>query len=176
MNRPPGPEGIVDLGRLFRPRSIAVVGASDRDGSYGGQTLVNLRTLGYEGDVWGVNPRREHVYGVTCFPSLSELPQVPDAVVVAVPAASTPEVIDEAGRIGSGGAVVYGAGFAEVAEGSELQDELAAIARRHHLPVCGPNCNGIVAFRDRVALWGDALARRTARRAGVTFPSGEPTR
>src|SRR5262249_61517350 len=104
MDRPPGPEAIVDLGRLFRPRSIAVVGASDREGSYGGQTLVNLRTLGYEGDVWGVNPRREHVYGVTCFPSLSELPRVPDAVGAAVPAAPTPRGVDEAGPGGPRGA------------------------------------------------------------------------
>jgi acyl-CoA synthetase (NDP forming) len=162
----------VDLGRLFHPRSIAVVGASDREGSYGGQTLVNLHTLGYTGDVWGVNPRRERAHGVTCFPSLRELPQVPDAVVVAVPASSTPEVIDEAGRMGSGGAVVYGAGFAEVAEGRELQDELAAAARRHHLPVCGPNGNGIVAFPDRVALWGDALARRETGAVAIISQSG----
>src|SRR5262249_59692679 len=115
MNGPRGAEGIVDLGRLFHPGSIAVVGASDREDSYGGQTLVNLRTLGYDGDVWGVNPGRDRAHGVTCYPSLSDLPRVPDAVVVAVPAASTVEVIDEAGRVGSRGAVVYRAGLSRVA-------------------------------------------------------------
>jgi acetate---CoA ligase (ADP-forming) len=162
----------VDLNRLFHPRSIAVVGASDREGSYGGQTLVNLATLGYEGEVWGVNPGRERVHGRECFPSLSDLPRVPDAVVVAVPAPAVPGVIEEAGRIGCGGAVVYGAGFAEVTGGRSLQDELVAAARRHDLPVCGPNGNGIVAFADRVALWGDALARLEAGAVAVVSQSG----
>ncbi|HYX78735.1 MAG TPA: CoA-binding protein, partial [Solirubrobacterales bacterium] len=147
----------MDLHRLFRPSSVAVVGASEREGSYGGQTLVNLSTIGYRGDVWGVNPRRKGVHGRPCFPSLGELPQVPDAVVVATPAASVPQVIDQAGAIGCGGAVVYAAGFAEIASGRALQEELATAARRHGLPVCGPNGNGIVVVPQGVALWGDAL-------------------
>ena len=150
----------MDLRRLLDPRSVAVVGASDREGSYGGQTLVNLRTLGYEGDVWPVNPRRDRVYGLDCFPSLGELPGVLDAVVVAVPAASVPEQIADAGRLGCGGAVVYGAGFAEIEGGRSLQDELVEAARRHELPLCGPNGNGIVVFPRRVAIWGDALSAR----------------
>jgi acyl-CoA synthetase (NDP forming) len=162
----------VDLSRLFHPRSIAVVGASDREGSYGGQTLVNLTTISYEGDVWGVNPRRDRVYGRECFPSLSELPAVPDAVVVAVPAASVAEVIDDAGRLGCGGAVVYGAGFAEVAGGGRLQDDLVAAARRHDLPVCGPNGNGIVCYPRRVALWGDALSAREPGEVAIVSQSG----
>jgi acetate---CoA ligase (ADP-forming) len=162
----------VDLGRLFHPRSIAVVGASDREGSYGGQTIVNLATISYDGDVWGVNPGRDQVYGRKCFPSLSELPTVPDAVVVAVPAASVPGVIDEAGRLGCGGAVVYGAGFAEVEGGQALQDELVAAARRHDLPVCGPNGNGIVCYPRRVALWGDALSAREPGEVAIVSQSG----
>ncbi|HSJ17805.1 MAG TPA: acetate--CoA ligase family protein [Solirubrobacterales bacterium] len=162
----------MDLSRLFDPRSVAVVGASDREGSYGGQTLVNLRTLGYEGEVWGVNPRRDRVHGFDCFPSLGELPETPDAVVVAVPAASVPEVIDEAGRLGSGGAVVYGAGFGEIEEGRSLQDELVAAARHHELPVCGPNGNGIVVFPRRVAIWGDALSAREPGEVAIVSQSG----
>jgi acetyl-CoA synthetase len=162
----------VDLDRLFHPRSIAVVGASDREGSYGGQTLVNLATISYGGEVWGVNPRRDSVYGRECFPSLSELPGVPDAVVVAVPAASVPEVIDEAGRLGCGGAVVYGAGFAEIEGGAALQDQLVAAARRHELPVCGPNGNGIVSYPRRIALWGDALSAREPGEVAIVSQSG----
>jgi acetate---CoA ligase (ADP-forming) len=162
----------MDLRRLFHPRSIAVVGASDREGSYGGQTLVNLRTIGYEGRVWGVNPRREQVHGFECLPSLRDLPESPDAVVVAVPAASVPEVVGEAGELGCGGAVVYGAGFAEVEGGRELEADLIATARRHELAVCGPNGNGIVSYPQRVALWGDALYAREPGEVAIVSQSG----
>jgi acetate---CoA ligase (ADP-forming) len=162
----------VDLRRLFHPRSVAVVGASESEGSYGGQTLINLGTLSYDGLVWGVNPKRSSVHGYLCFPSLGDLPEVPDAVVVSVPAASVPAVIEEAGALGSGGAVVYGAGFAEVEGGQELERALIAAARRHELPVCGPNGNGIVSYPDRVALWGDALSAREAGGVAIVSQSG----
>ena len=98
--------------RLLHPRTIAVVGANDRPGSYSGETLLNLARLGYPGTVWGVNPSREEAHGVPCFPSLSDLPEPPDAVVVAIPAAGVAAVVEEAGAIGCGGAVVYGAASA----------------------------------------------------------------
>jgi acetyl-CoA synthetase len=148
----------MDLGRLLRPRSIAVVGASERDGSYAGETLLNLRGAGFAGPVWGVHPTRESAHGYDCFPSLSELPEVPDAVVVGIPAASVPDLLDEAGALGCGGAIVYGAGFGEVALGVEHERRLREVALRHSLPVCGPNGNGIVAVRDGATMWGDALA------------------
>jgi acetate---CoA ligase (ADP-forming) len=164
----------MDLRRLLHPRTIAVVGATDRHDSYAGQTLLNLKTLGYRGEVWGVNPARSEAHGVPCFPSLTDLPSPADAVVVAIPAAGVPAVIDEAGALGCGGAVVYGAGFGEMAAapgqfgrsaggslaaaaGAESERELREAARRHGLPVCGPNGNGIVALHERAALWGDAL-------------------
>jgi acetyl-CoA synthetase len=147
----------MDLTRLLRPRSVAVVGASERDDSYAGETLLNLRLAGFDGPVWGVNPKRAEAHGFPCFPSLSELPEVPDAVVVGIPAAGVPEVVEEAGALGCGGAVVYGAGFGEIALGAEHQRRLSEAAARHSLPVCGPNGNGIVALHSGAALWGDTL-------------------
>jgi acetate---CoA ligase (ADP-forming) len=147
----------MDLGRLLRPRSIAVVGATERPGSYAGETLVNLRASGFAGPVWGVNPGRDEAHGFECFPSLTDLPEVPDAVVVAIPAASVAEVADEAGALGCGGLVVYGAGFGEVALGVDHERRLRETAERHSLPVCGPNGNGIVAVPAGAAMWGDAL-------------------
>ena len=147
-----------DLGRLLAPASIAVVGANEREGSYGSQVLLNLQAIGYTGDVWGVNPGRSSALGYPCVASLADLPAAADAVVVAIPAAGVPAVIDQAGVRGCGGAVVISAGFAEVPSGRGLQDELVAAADRHALPVCGPNCNGIVGMWGRYALWGDALA------------------
>jgi acetyl-CoA synthetase len=147
----------VDLSRLLHPRTIAVVGATDRAGSYAGETLLNLQRLGYPGTVWGVNPSRSEAHGVPCFPSLRELPSPADAVVVAIPAAGVAAAVDEAGAAGCGGAVVYGAGFGEVSHGRSYERDLAEAAARHGLPVCGPNGNGIVALHERAALWGDAL-------------------
>ena len=148
----------MELGRLLRPRSIAVVGASERDDSYAGETLLNLRGAGFAGPVWGVHPTRSSAHGFECFPSLSDLPEVPDAVVVGIPAAAVPDVLDEAGELGCGGAVVYGAGFGEIALGVEHERRLREVATRHSLPVCGPNGNGIVAVPTGAAMWGDALA------------------
>jgi acetyl-CoA synthetase len=150
-------ERVYSLERLLRPRSVAVVGATDRDGSYGAQALISLQSFGFPGEVWGVNPGRTEALGRPCVPSLSDLPEAVDAVVVAIPAAGVPDVIEQAGALGCGAAVVFSAGFAEVAEGAALQDRLIAAAQRHALPVCGPNCNGIVAAHSATALWGDAL-------------------
>jgi acetyl-CoA synthetase len=161
-----------DLDRLFHPRSVAVVGATERGGTYGSETLLNLARIGYSGEVWGVNPRRETVHGAPCFPSLADLPAAPDAVVVAIPAAGVPDVIDQAGAAGAGGAVVYAAGFRESAGGAELEAQLVAAAARHGLPVCGPNCDGFVAPNQQVALWGDALAAPQAGHVGLVSQSG----
>ena len=161
----------MDLARLLHPRTIAVVGASDRGDAYGSQTLVNLRALGFPGEVWGVNPGRAEAHGVPCFPTLSDLPSAPDAVVVAVPAAGVPAVIDEAGSLGCGGAVVYAAGFREGGN-LTLERELRAAALRHALPVCGPNCDGLVALHSRAALWGDAMAPVEPGHVGLVSQSG----
>ena len=150
----------MDLTRLLVPTSIAVVGANDRPGSYAYQTLVNLEAIGFRGPVWGVNPKRGEVLGRECVPTVADLPQAVDAIVVAIPAAGVPEVIEQAGVRGCGAAVVFSSGFAEVAGGRALQDELVAAARRHGLAVCGPNCNGLVSMHDRVCMWGDALTPR----------------
>ena len=161
----------MDLSRLFHPRSIAVVGATDHGDAYGSQTLLNLAAVGFDGEVWGVNPRRTEAHGVACFPSLSDLPGVPDAVVVAIPAAGVPAVIEEAGALGCGGAVVYAAGFREGGH-PELENELRDAALRHALPVCGPNCDGLIALHTRAALWGDALVPREPGHVALVSQSG----
>ena len=162
----------MDLTRLLRPRSVAVVGASERDDSYAGETLLNLRAAGFAGPVWGVNPKRAEAHGFPCFPSLSELPEVPDAVVVGIPAAGVPDVVEEAGALGCGGAVVYGAGFGEVALGVDHERRLREAAERHSLPVCGPNGNGIVALHSRAAMWGDTLRTLEAGAVALVSQSG----
>ena len=148
----------MDLLPLLAPRSIAVVGANDRPGSYADGILRNLKRAGFEGRVWGVNPKRQEVLGFPCVPSLAELTEPVDAVVVAIPAAGVPAVIEQAGERGCGGAVVISAGFGEVEAGRALEEELRQAALAHDLPVCGPNGNGIVSARARAAMWGDSVA------------------
>ena len=143
---------------LLEPRSIAVVGANDRAGSYADIVLRNLERAGFEGEVWGVNPRREEVHGRPCVASVSDLPDPVDAVVVAIPAASVPSVITEAAAAGCGGAVVLSAGFGEIEEGRELERQLREAATAGGLPLCGPNGNGIVAVPSRAPMWGDSVA------------------
>ena len=162
----------MDLTRLMTPTSVAVVGANDRPGSYAYQTLVNLGEIGFEGPVWGVNPKRSEVLGYECVPSIADLPIAVDAVVVAIPAAGVPEVIEQAGVRGCGAAVVYSAGFAEIAGGGELQRQLVEAARRHELALCGPNCNGLVSMHARVCLWGDALTPREPGPVAFVSQSG----
>ncbi len=166
------PAATPSLERMLQPRSVAVVGATDREGSYGAQALINLAEIGFEGTVWGVNPGRSEVLGRPCVASVAELPEPADAVIVAIPAAGVAAAIDQAGARGCGGAVVFSAGFEEVASGRDLARDLVEAAARHGLPVCGPNCNGIVSPGRRVALWGDTLAAQQGGRVALISQSG----
>ncbi|HEY2319275.1 MAG TPA: acetate--CoA ligase family protein [Solirubrobacteraceae bacterium] len=166
------PRTVRELERLMRPASVAVVGATDRPGSYAAETLVNLELIGFPGPVYGVNPRRTEVMGRPCVPGVADLPEAVDAVVVAIPAAGVAVAIEQAGARGCGGAVVFSAGFGEVESGRAHQEDLVAAARRHRLPVCGPNCNGIVSPDARTALWGDAFSVPEAGAVALVSQSG----
>ena len=142
------------LHRLFAPTSVAVVGATDRDGSYARATLDNLRRAGFPGSVVGVHPTRTEVLGYPCVPRLSDLASPVDAVVIATPAPSVAQYVAQARDIGCGGAVVYAAGFAESGN-REAHDSLVLAAG--DFPVIGPNGNGLVSVPARAPLWGDAV-------------------
>ena len=139
-----------DLGRLSRllaPRSIAVVGGAPAE-----RVVQQCLKLGFEGSIWPVNPKRTDLAGVRCLPSLDDLPGVPDAVFLGVNRLATVEAMRMLSRIGAGGAVCYGSGFAEAGDDT-LQEALLTAA--DGLPFFGPNCYGYVNTFDRVALWPD---------------------
>lgn len=130
---------------LLSPRSIAVVGASNRVGSVGHAVLRNILEGGFTGTVFAVNPHHSSVAGVPSVPSPTELPVVPDLVVVAVPATSVPDVIRACGELGVRAAVLLTAGFGEAGStGRALQEEVLAIARHYGMRIVGPNCVGVV--------------------------------
>jgi acetyl-CoA synthetase len=149
----------MNLAPLLSPRSIAVVGANDRAGSYADIVLRNLEAAGFAGPVWGVNPKRSVVRGRPCLPSLLDLPEAADAVVVAIPAPSVTAVLRDAIERGCGGAIVLSAGFGELESGRERERELRDVCAAAELPVCGPNGNGVAAIRTAAPMWGDSVAR-----------------
>lgn len=142
------------MGRLLHPGSVAVVGATDRPGSYAAHVLLNLAAAGFAGPVHGVHPRRSEVLGVPVVPTLADLPGPVDAVVIATPAGSVAGYLAEAARLGCGGAVVFATGFAEAGSAS-AQAVLREAAGG--IPVLGPNGNGLVAVVARAPLWGDPV-------------------
>jgi acetate---CoA ligase (ADP-forming) len=161
-----------DPAPLLHPRSVAVVGANERAGSYGDVIFRNLAAAGFEGAVYGVNPKRDEVHGKPCFPTVADLPEPVDAVVVAIPAAACAPVLIEAGERGCGGAIVLAAGFGETAAGRPLEEELRVAARLARIPVCGPNGNGVVSVAARAPLWGDSVERLTRGPVAVITQSG----
>jgi acyl-CoA synthetase (NDP forming) len=154
------PEGIPhrpDPAPLLEPRSVAVVGATDRLGSYGDTVLRNLERAGYAGPVWGVHPTRRRAHGRDCVPSPADLPEPVDAVVFAIPAAKVPASLAEASERGCRGAIVLAAGFGEAPDGAQLERELTEVAARAGVPLCGPNGNGVISVAARAPLWGDSV-------------------
>lgn len=143
--------------RLLAPASVAVVGATERPGSYGDTVIRNLDEAGYGGSVFGINPGRDSVHGHPCFPTIRDLPAPVDAVVVAVPAPAVIPVVEAAISTGCGGAVVVSAGFGETKEGEALEAELSRLSLAAGFPVCGPNGNGVISLHHKAPLWGDSV-------------------
>lgn len=133
----------MSLESFFQPRSIALIGATEREGSVGRAIWENLRTFG--GAVFPVNAKRAEVFGVKAFPDIAALPEVPDLVIIVTPAPTVPQLVEEAGAAGVKAVVVISAGFKEVgAEGAELERRVLVAARRHGVRLIGPNCLGLM--------------------------------
>jgi acetate---CoA ligase (ADP-forming) len=141
------------LDRLLKPRSVALVGASATPGSLGESVLINLGNAGYTGDLFLVNPKRKEIHGRVCLASIEDLPHDIDCAVLAIPG---PAVVDAArlcARKRVGSLIVFAAGFSESGdEGKAAQQELARIALDHGIIIEGPNCLGMVNYRDGIPL------------------------
>jgi acyl-CoA synthetase (NDP forming) len=154
-----------DLSRLLNPRSIAVIG-----GSPAARVVEQCQKLGYTGKIWPVHPTKKEMHGVPCFPSLADLPGVPDAAFVAVNRHLTLDAISQLSAMGAGGAVCYASGFAESGD-VELQAEL--VRRAGELPILGPNCYGYINALDGIALWPDEHGCRPVKQGvGIISQSG----
>lgn len=137
-------DAIEYLDPIFRPRSLAVIGASTQVEKWGHRMVVRPLNTGYRGMIYPVNPNSREIAGIRSYPSISSLPAGIDLAVITLPAAMVPEALGECLRHGIRGAVVISAGFAEAnQEGEKLQQELARLAKAAGVPLVGPNCMGL---------------------------------
>lgn len=129
---------------FFRPSSVAVIGASESEGSLGGQIIANL-LHGYQEPIYPVNPNYETIKGLRCFPTIDAIPGPVEMAIIIVPAPAVPGVLEACGRKGIYRVIIESAGFSEAGQkGKALQDKCTAIARLAGIRVWGPNCMGIV--------------------------------
>jgi len=157
------------LDAIFAPKSVAVVGATEKTGSVGRTVLWNLMNTPFGGPIYPVNPSRGSVLGIKAYQKLSVLPEKPDLVVVTTPAATIPGIIGEAADLAIPGAVVISAGFKETGPaGAELERQLLAHARRGNMRLVGPNCLGVM---NPITGVNATFAAGIARRGNVTFIS-----
>ncbi len=156
-----------DLFRLFRPTSVAVVGASTESGTVGNDIAKHLVEGPFEGNIFLVNPKTDRLLGQTCYPDIAAIGTVPDLVIIVVPAAVVTTVLRQAGEIGVPAAIVISAGFRETgAEGAKREAELADIADRFGMALLGPNCLG---FLDPERGMNASFAPRLPRNGSVAF-------
>lgn len=169
MNSPT--RGLGRLAPLLEPKSIAVVGASDKGVTV--RTKADLDRVGFVGPVYPVNPRRDEVWGGPCYPSLSALPETPDHVILNVPAAAIPQALTDAIAAGVGSVAIHASGFTEGGhgEGAGLAEEVRRIAAATDIPVSGGSFGGI--FRHSVKAMTISLSRVEGERAGTVALVGQ---
>ena len=136
--------------RLLNPRHIAFVGGRDAI-----TAITEARRRGYDGQMWAVNPNRDALDGVPCYPTVADLPDAPDAAYVAVPASAAIGIVEDLACRGAGGAVCYSAGFKEAGpDGKAAEDRLRAAVG--DMALIGPNCYGMINYIGNAALWSFA--------------------
>lgn len=151
------------IATLLAPKSIAVVGASQRRGR-GNSVIANLKSAGFKGSIYGVNPRYEEVLGCRCVPSIAELPEAVDCVVVATAADTACDVLEQAYAHGIRAAVVLSAGFGEGGHGpgQERARRVRSLAERG-MSICGPNCMGIINLVAGTAAFSSGMPKPLRR-------------
>src|ERR1051326_3923362 len=159
---------IRNLDSIFRPRSIALIGASTRECSAGRVIMENLLAAGFKGPIAPVNPKYKTVCGVAAYPDVASLPFAPDLAVIATPPRTVPSLIAELAARGTRGAIVITAGFGELGseQGSELQRHMLERARPYLLRIIGPNCLGVL---STPASLNASFAPGQAKSGGIAF-------
>ena len=130
---------------IFSPKTVAVIGATEKIGSVGRTVIWNLISSPFGGTVFPVNPKRENILGIKAYPSINDIPDPIDLAVIVTPAPTVPNIISECVEAGVPGAIVISAGFKEIGpEGAALETQILEHARRGKMRVIGPNCLGVM--------------------------------
>ena len=133
------------LGRFFDPRSVALIGATDREGAAGAGVLENLLKGTEKRKIYAVNPNRKTVAGLDCCGSILDLPEPPDLAVIVTPAETVPDILEDCGKSGIKAVIVIPAGFKEKGrKGQALETRVEKVARKYGIRVIGPNCMGVI--------------------------------
>jgi len=133
------------LDALFLPQSVAVIGAKDDAGSVGSTIMHNLKSGGFKGRIYPVNPKRKEVWGLPCYPSITAVPEPVDLVVIVTPAATVPALVAECVEAKVKTCIIISAGFKELGpSGIKLEEEILFHAHRGKMPIIGPNCLGVM--------------------------------
>lgn len=159
-----------NLDKIFKPRRIAVIGATDDHTKPGHTVLLNLKQAGFQGEVYPVNSHREAVQGIRAYKSVQALPQPADLAVICTPAATVPEIVRQCGESGIRGIIIISAGFREVgSQGLALEQQTLEIARQFDgLRIIGPNCLGMIAPRRKL---NASFAAGTPKTGRIAFLS-----
>ena len=156
---------------IMAPKSVAVVGATNRIGSVGLAVFRNILDSGYQGVIYPVNPKARSIQGVKAYPSISEVPDEIELAVIIVPSHVVPDTLEEAADKGVKGAVIITAGFKEIGgEGVELENRVKEVANRRGIRVVGPNCLGIINTNPKVSM-NASFARINPKRGNIAFVS-----
>lgn len=143
----------LNLERLLKARSVAIVGASEKPGALGNSVLQNLERHGFSGPIHLINPKRDEIAGRPCLKSVADLPEGVDAAVLAIPGGAVLDTVRALAARGVGAAVIFSAGFAEGGEeGIAAQREVARIAAEHGMVIEGPNCLGMTNYVEGIPL------------------------
>jgi acetyltransferase len=134
---------IRNLDKLFRPQSVAIIGASDKEGALGHVLARNMLQDGFHGEIAMVNPKYPSVLGRPCVPEIGRLTKAPDLAVIATPAATIPKLIEDLAALGTRAAVIISAGFGG-SDGAALKQRMLLAARPHLLRMVGPNGLGVL--------------------------------
>ena len=135
----------LNLDRIFNPKSIAIVGASEEEGTVGYALMRNLIELKFQGDIYPVNIRKTEILGYKAYPSVEQIPERVDLAVIATPARTVPDVVEQCGKAGIMALVIISAGFKEIGpEGKALEERILEIKSKYGLRIIGPNCLGVI--------------------------------
>ncbi|KPQ07090.1 MAG: hypothetical protein HLUCCA12_06955 [Rhodobacteraceae bacterium HLUCCA12] len=160
------------LEALFNPRAVAVIGASEAPGSVGRDVVETLAAKGYGGRILPVNPKYDTLLGLPCFAHVFDLPQGVDLAAIAVPARAVPDAVRAVGAAGIPFAVVFASGFSETGtQGTALQKEILAVARRARVRLIGPNCQGLMNVAGGIHVGFGPAYRQDYRRGAVSVVS-----